>query len=98
MHATTPTPVLRPGVLYVAGDRLACAKMRCAGQTALYSGSTIDGVVLRPLTGRDVIEYASARPGFARVTCECGHLRALFSMRDGLSVENVPSDRERTGA
>ena len=83
-----PPPVLHRGRIYVTPDRLVCAKMRCAGQTALYTGQTTDAAMLRPIRGSDVIEYASARPG-RPVTCECGALAGRFSMRDGLTVERV---------
>lgn len=87
MTTTTPTPVLKPGVIYAAGAQFVCCKMRCAGQTALYTGRTYEGADLRPISGRDVIEVASVRPG--PLTCECGRLAATFSMVDGLRVERV---------
>ena len=86
------SPVLRPGRVYLAGDRFVCCAMRCAGQTALYTGETYDGIPLRPVRGADVIELASIRPG-TPLTCECGAYRVRYSMVDGLIVERAEGRR-----
>lgn len=66
----TPTPVLRPGVLYTAWDRYVCATLSCAGSSALYTGWTIGGAPVTPTTGRRgrrLVRLPRARPAHLRV-------------------------------
>ncbi|RHW23651.1 hypothetical protein D0Z08_28445 [Nocardioides immobilis] len=88
MVANSPTPVLRPGVIYRARDLFVCSDFRCAGPTVAQTGRTIGGVPFQPVRGRDVIEFASVSPGRG-LTCECGALAATFSWIRGLRVETV---------
>ena len=66
--------VLNENTVYVAGDRFVCASIRCAGSTAVASGRDIDGHKLRPVTERDVREWASYDLG--PLSCECGQVTA----------------------
>ncbi len=72
---TQQEPVLKAGRLYLAYDRVVCA--RCAGMTALYTGVTIGGAVVEPVRGTDVAEWATYDLGPLR--CEGGHLEANLS-------------------
>ena len=67
-------PVLRPGVLYLAGPNIVCASTRCAGSTALYSGRTIHGVRLSKVTRADIAEWATY--GMGPMQCMCGSVTA----------------------
>lgn len=63
------TPVLSPGVLYFAHDRIVCASIRCAGSCALFTGVTTGGAVLSPVTDDDAKEWKTH--GLGPMTCEC---------------------------
>ncbi|WP_191564908.1 hypothetical protein [Janibacter melonis] len=62
-------PVLRPGVLYFAHDRIVCATIRCAGSCALFTGVTTGGAVLSPVTDDDAAQWQTY--GLGPMTCEC---------------------------
>lgn len=70
--ATQPAPVLKPGRVYLAHDRFVCTK--CAGQTALYTGRTIGGARVTPVTAADIAEWATYDMG--PLACECGAVTA----------------------
>lgn len=72
--ATTETHVLREGVVYLAFDRFVCASVRCAGMTALATGTTIGGARVTPVTEADKREWATYDLG--PLTCECGSVTA----------------------
>jgi hypothetical protein len=67
-----PTPVLREDRLYITEDRLVCGRPRCAGMTALYTGRTIGGYLIRPLGEADgrLYEARNVNP-----VCVCGQVR-----------------------
>ena len=70
----TSTPVLKPGILYLAGDRFAC--IECAGGSVLYTGRTIHGVKVRQMTPRDIAVTAAEFTAVGlELSCECGTLR-----------------------
>lgn len=63
-----PTPVLLPGVVYLAYDRFVCEK--CAGATELFTGITLGGAPVVPVDSDD--DTAWAGYGLGPITCECG--------------------------
>jgi hypothetical protein len=73
---TLPKPKLREDVLYLIGDRFACASVQCAGYTALYTGRGINGEKSSPVTVADVAEWDGYDMG--PLTCEGGHKAAVL--------------------
>jgi hypothetical protein len=65
-------PVLLQDQIYIAHDRYVCGTVACAGMTALYTGVTIGGAVLSPVTDEEAAEWATYDLG--PLTCECGRL------------------------
>ena len=57
--------------------------MKCAGQSALYTGWTIDGHPLTHITAADVRNWP-ARLG--PLDCECGRLVATLNVAGRLTV------------
>jgi hypothetical protein len=72
-HDVEPTPVLKQGVLYLAHDRFVCARVPCAGMSALYTGYTIGGARVTRATAADKREWESY--GLGPMTCECGAVK-----------------------
>lgn len=66
------TPVLAEGRVYLAHDRFVCTK--CAGSSALFTGVTIGGAPVTPVTEADKREWATY--GLGPLTCECGSVTA----------------------
>lgn len=73
---TTPAalgdPLLAAGRMYLAYDRFVCARIDCAGTTAAYTGYTIGGHPVTPITDADIAEWVAH--GLGPLVCECGHL------------------------
>lgn len=77
MEATVEAMVMPPGVLdpevLYSGDngRIFCGALRCAGQSAHFTGFTISGMEVQRVTEGDVREWLSFDLG--RPKCEnCG--------------------------
>lgn len=68
--AEVSPPVLRDGVLYLAWDRFVCASASCAGYTARYTGVTIGGAPVEPVTAEDAAVWEAE--GLGPAICECG--------------------------
>lgn len=64
-----PEPVLADDVLYDMYDRTVCGRVGCAGMSARYSGVSIDGYRLTPITEADVVEWWAEFKEPLR--CEC---------------------------
>lgn len=77
-------PTLEAARIYLAFDRFVCGTTQCAGSTAVYTGRTIDGVKLTPITDRDVAEWATYGQGPLR--CECGKQARPVSVRAAQSA------------
>lgn len=70
MTAREPKPVLRSGAVYMGdGGRLACASVRCAGSSALYTGRDLSGHRVTRATVAHVAEWQTYDLGPLR--CEC---------------------------
>lgn len=76
-NAKGAAPVLRPGVLYFAHDRIVCATIRCAGSCALFTGVTTGGAVLSPRHRRRRQGVADLRTGPDDVRVRRPHLRRV---------------------
>lgn len=65
-----PKPVLKPGRIYLAFDRLVCESAACAGWAARYGGKTTEGVPVSEYTDEDAQAWQLVT-GHPPV-CECG--------------------------
>ena len=80
MNAASPTPVLKPGTIYIGDNgRLLCVE--CAGMSAKYTGHDLSGHRV------EVMPYAETVAWFAEfgkpMACECGHTIYLMPMNGG---------------
>ena len=71
---TTTSPVLNPETIYLCGQEFVCGTTRCAGSTAVFTGSGLHGEPISPVTAADVAEWASYDLG--PLVCTCGALTA----------------------
>lgn len=83
-----PEPFIKPGQMYVAFDRNVCDSLRCAGNTALYAGRTIDGVRLYKVRAADVAEWAEYGD-LGPMTCECGAKVATLDEQGKLLITDT---------
>lgn len=74
---TTDT-VLDPQTLYLAGDRIVCGTLRCAGMRAMYEAATLDNHPVTAVTGTDIRQWCALDLGPMR--CECGRLEHTTSV------------------
>ena len=68
---TRPAGKLDPGILYTGDNgRIFCGSLACAGMTAFYSGKTLAGGNVKPVSARLEAEFKAAR---VPLRCEgCG--------------------------
>lgn len=84
-----PTPVLAPQTIYSAWDRWICATPSCAGASALFTGVTIGGYVVTPVTAAEVKEWQEHDLG--ALTCECGRLTGTLTPGGTLRIQERQS-------
>ena len=82
-----PTPVLDPQTLYEAWDRFVCASPSCAGSSVLFTGVTIGGHTVTPVTTTDVKEWLGYELG--PLTCDCGRLTATLTTGKSLQIREA---------
>ena len=81
-----PKPVLDAETLYATYDRFVCGTTPCAGITAVFTGVTITGWPVTPVTP---LEVAIWPENLGPVVCECGRLTASVSDDGVMHVEPV---------
>lgn len=72
-----PEPVLDAGTVYATFDRFVHGETRCAGMTAVFTGTDLNGHRVRKVTAADVREWAKAGLG-DEVRCECLAMAAVI--------------------
>ena len=87
MSTRTATPLLAPGVLYTARDRLVCAD--CAGNTALYTGRTSEGHPVRRWSEEDSAVWEEHGLG-PYAWCDCHGVRVVTT--PGTVTQSVTAD------